>query len=105
MPSRFWHRHSCMPQTPQPAPSSDSTSAAPDLAALLADDTEPDVRVPLAIEDWLSVILLGLLAVLTLLNVLVRYFSNQSFAWTEEISIFLMIIMTLVASSAAVARN
>src|SRR5690606_20444256 len=55
--------------------------------------------------DWLSVILLALLALLTLANVLVRYFSNQSFAWTEEISIFLMIIMTLVASSAAVARN
>lgn len=94
-----------MPQTPQPPASSDQTPSIPDLTALLADDTEPDVRVPLAIEDWLSVILLALLAVLTMANVLVRYFSDHSFAWTEEISIFLMIVMTMVASSAAVARN
>lgn len=63
------------------------------------------MRVPLAIEDWISVVLLALLAILTMANVLVRYFSNQSFAWTEEISIFLMIVLTMVASSAAVARN
>ncbi|MBE0585266.1 MAG: TRAP transporter small permease, partial [Desulfofustis sp.] len=37
--------------------------------------------------------------------VLVRYFTNRSFAWTEEISIFLMIVLALVAGSAAVARN
>lgn len=72
---------------------------------MLATEPEPEVRVPLAIEDWISVILLALLAVLTMANVLVRYFSNQSFAWTEEISIFLMVVLTLVASSAAVARN
>lgn len=94
-----------MPQTPRSHASSDPTPSIPDLTELLANDTEPDVRVPLAIEDWLSVILLALLALLTLANVLVRYFSDQSFAWTEEISIFLMIIMTMVASSAAVARN
>jgi TRAP-type C4-dicarboxylate transport system permease small subunit len=94
-----------MPRTPHASASPDPTPSTPDLTALLADDAEPDVRVPLAIEDWLSVILLALLAVLTLANVLVRYFSNQSFAWTEEISIFLMIVMTMVASSAAVARN
>jgi len=35
----------------------------------------------------------------------VRYFTNQSFAWTEEFSVFLMIVLSLVAGSAAVARN
>ncbi|GAA5235390.1 TRAP transporter small permease [Verticiella sediminum] len=93
-----------------PHPSDKAAAANPGLAeadvpALLAQDEEPQVRVPLAIEDWLSAGLLGLLAVMTMANVLVRYFTSQSFAWTEEISIVLMIVMTLVASSAAVARN
>ena len=74
---------------------------------MLPEPGAPDepVRVPLAIEDWLTVIVMALLALITFANVLVRYFTNQSFAWTEEISIFLMIVLALVAGSAAVARN
>ena len=62
-------------------------------------------RVPLAIEDWLTVIIMAALALITFVNVVVRYFTDASFAWTEEVSIFLMIVLTLVASSAAVARG
>ena len=71
------------------------------------DPAAPDARVfvPLKIEDWLTVIVMGLLALITFANVVVRYFTNQSFAWTEEFSIFLMIVLALVAGSAAVARN
>lgn len=90
------------PRNPEPGGASLSEA---DLASLLVTEPEPEVRVPLAIEDWISVLLLGLLAILTMANVLVRYFTDQSFAWTEEISIFLMVIMTMAASSAAVARN
>ncbi len=61
--------------------------------------------VPLKIEDWLTVIVMGLLATITFANVLVRYFTSQSFAWTEEFSVFLMIVLALVAGSASVARN
>ena len=65
----------------------------------------PDAtRVPLAIEDVLSAGIMALLALITFANVLVRYFSNQSFAWTEEISVFLMIVLALVAGSGAFAR-
>lgn len=59
----------------------------------------------LRIEDWLTVIIMALLALITFANVLVRYFTDASFAWTEEISIFLMIVLALVAGSAAVARD
>ena len=45
------------------------------------------------------------LALITFANVLVRYFTNSSFAWTEEISVFLMIALALIAGSAAVARD
>jgi TRAP-type C4-dicarboxylate transport system permease small subunit len=61
--------------------------------------------IPLKIEDWLTVIVMGLLALITFGNVLVRYFTSQSFAWTEEFSVFLMIVLALVAGSASVARN
>jgi TRAP-type C4-dicarboxylate transport system permease small subunit len=70
----------------------------------LAEHDEKTV-VPLAIEDWLTVIVMAALALITFANVLVRYFTSQSFAWTEEISIFLMIVLSLVAGSASVARN
>jgi hypothetical protein len=36
---------------------------------------------------------MGLLALITFANVLVRYFTSQSFAWTEEFSVFLMIVL------------
>ncbi|RYY91507.1 MAG: TRAP transporter small permease, partial [Comamonadaceae bacterium] len=73
----------------------------------LPTDAEHDEAtvVPLAIEDWLTVIIMALLALITFANVLVRYFTSQSFAWTEELSVFLMIALSLVAGSAAVARN
>ena len=67
--------------------------------------TDEATRVPLAIEDWLTVIVMALLALITFANVIVRYFTSQSFAWTEELSVFLMIVLSLVAGSAAVARN
>ena len=65
-------------------------------------DTEPR---SLRLEDWLTVLVMATLALITFANVLTRYFTDSSFAWTEEISIFLMIVLALVGGSAAVARN
>ena len=48
---------------------------------------------------------MALLALITFANVLVRYFTDASFAWTEEISVFLMIVLAMVGGSAAVARD
>lgn len=76
----------------------------PEALPPLHDIDEP-VRVPLKIEDWLTVIVMGALALITFANVIARYFTNQSFAWTEEFSVFLMIVLALVGSSAAVARD
>ena len=50
-----------------------------------ADET---VKVTLKIEDWLTVIVMGCLALITFANVLAPYYTDQSFAWTEEFSIF-----------------
>jgi TRAP-type C4-dicarboxylate transport system permease small subunit len=84
-------------------PDSPANAAAPGSADLAPSADDPGV--PLALEDWLTVIIMGLLALITFANVLVRYFTNASFAWTEEVSVFLMIVLTMVAASAAVARN
>ena len=59
----------------------------------------------LALEDWLVVLIMAALALITFANVLLRYFTDTSFAWTEEISIFLMIVLAMVGGSAAVARD
>ena len=69
------------------------------------EPTEPAPRVPLALEDVITAAVMAALALITFTNVLVRYFTSHSFAWTEEVSVALMIVLALVASSAAVARN
>lgn len=66
---------------------------------------EPAPRVPLKIEDLLGALAMAALCVITFVNVVVRYLTDGSFAWTEEISIFLMMAMSLVAGAAAVARD
>jgi TRAP-type C4-dicarboxylate transport system permease small subunit len=48
---------------------------------------------------------MALMAIITFANVAVRYLTNESFAWSEEFSISLMVILTLVAGSAAVVRD
>ena len=56
-------------------------------------------------EEALSVACLALLVLITLLNVVTRYFPDASYAWTEEISVFLMVVMTLSGASAASGRD
>ena len=73
----------------------------------IADTALPATDEPrsLRIEDWLTVLVMAALALITFVNVLTRYFTNSSFAWTEELSVFLMIVLALVGGSAAVARD
>ena len=81
-----------------------SSDLRPEAARPDAASTHNEPR-SLRIEDWLTVLIMGALALITFVNVLVRYFTNSSFAWTEEFSVFLMIVLALVAGSAAVARD
>ena len=81
------------------SPSSEKTTTPPQ------ESQQPHVKVPLKIEDWLSVLVLAALALITFANVIVRYLSNSSFAWTEEISIFLLIVLTMTAGSTAFVRR
>lgn len=62
-------------------------------------------RFPVALEEGLAVACMVLLVLITLGNVITRYVVDESFAWTEEISVFLMVVMTLAGTSAAAARD
>ena len=94
-----------MPPSPESSPLLDAASPAPEPSPPTSAASEEPTRVPLAIEDWLTVLVMAALALITFANVLVRYFTDSSFAWTEEFSVFLMIVLSLVGGSAAVARD
>jgi len=64
---------------------STTPSPGPDPAAPAADTPDPDEPRSLRIEDWLTVIVMALLALITFANVLVRYFTSSSFAWKKSL--------------------
>ena len=60
---------------------------------------------PVRFEEVLGVACMVVLVLLTLGNVVTRYLTDQSFAWTEEISIFLIVVMTLAGAASIAARD
>jgi TRAP-type C4-dicarboxylate transport system permease small subunit len=69
------------------------------------DHNEAPPRIPVQIEEFCAALAMATICCITFANVLVRYFTNVSFAFTEEFSIFLMVVLTLFGASAAFARN
>jgi TRAP-type transport system small permease protein len=65
----------------------------------------PKTRVPLKIEENLAGVAIGLLGLITFANVVVRYLTNFSFAFTEEFSIFLMILVAFLGGSSVMAKG
>jgi len=57
------------------------------------------------IEERLGVACMVVLTVLTLGNVVTRYLTDESFAWTEEISVFLLVVMTLAGAASIAGRD
>ncbi|HEY8605878.1 MAG TPA: TRAP transporter small permease [Noviherbaspirillum sp.] len=66
---------------------------------------EAPPRIPVKIEEALAALAMALICCITFANVIVRYFTDASFAFTEEFSIFLMVVLTLFGASAAFVRN
>jgi TRAP-type transport system small permease protein len=60
---------------------------------------------PLHPEQWIGALTMALLVLITGANVVVRYLTDRSFAWTEEISVFLLIVLTLAGSAWAATRD
>lgn len=70
-----------------------------------AADPPPAPRVPLKVEEAGAAIAMALICAISLGNVVVRYLTNASFAFTEEFSVFLLVVMTLLGASVAFARH
>ena len=66
---------------------------------------EKPPRVPEGIEKAIAAAIMAALLVITFANVVVRWATNISFAFTEEYSVALMVALGLVGSSAAFAGN
>ena len=69
------------------------------------NSSRPKTRIPLMIEENLAGIAIALLGIITFANVVVRYLTNFSFAFTEEFSVFLMVFMALIGGSSVMAKQ
>jgi TRAP-type C4-dicarboxylate transport system permease small subunit len=56
-------------------------------------------------EDWIAALGMAALCVITMMNVVVRYLSDESIAWTEELSVFLLVLTTMAGTAAAALRD
>ena len=63
------------------------------------------MKTPVRFEEALGVACMAVLVAITLGNVVTRYLTDESFAWTEEISIFLLVVMTLAGAASIAARD
>lgn len=65
----------------------------------------PQPKVPLKIEEAGAALAMALICAISLANVVVRYLTNASFAFTEEFSVFLLVVMTLLGAAVGFARH
>ncbi len=82
------------PDDPGPDPVPDGTGHGADHA-----------RVPVRIEEALGAAAMAAICLISFANVVVRYATDISFAFTEELSVFLLVFMTFVGASLAFAGN
>ncbi|QGZ31593.1 TRAP transporter small permease [Stutzerimonas stutzeri] len=57
------------------------------------------------LERVLATLALVIISLISVANVVVRYFTNASFAFTEELSVFLLVILTFAGASVAMRSN
>jgi TRAP-type C4-dicarboxylate transport system permease small subunit len=57
------------------------------------------------VEEAVGAAVMAVICLISFANVVVRYATNASFAFTEEYSVFLLVIMTFVGSSLAFATD
>jgi TRAP-type C4-dicarboxylate transport system permease small subunit len=70
-----------------------------------AAQPEPRTRLPLTFERVLLALAMGAMALITAANVAARYLTDVSLAVTEEYSVVLMVIVTLVGAALATAAG
>lgn len=68
-----------------------------------ATPPDPKTRIPLTLERVLLAAAMGAMALITAANVVTRYLSNISLAFTEEYSVALMVVVAMVGTALATA--
>lgn len=68
------------------------------------DRTEEPRRAP-RIDEILGAVAMAIICLISFANVVVRYATDISFAFTEEYSVFLLVFMTLIGSALAFATD
>ncbi len=61
----------------------------------------PDAR----LERWLGSLALAIISLISLGNVITRYVTGGSLAFTEEFSVFLLVVLTFAGAAVALRRN
>jgi TRAP-type C4-dicarboxylate transport system permease small subunit len=69
----------------------------------LAPQPQPRTWLPLKVEEVAVAAGMAAIAIITAINVAVRYLTNMSFAFTEEYSVVLMVVVTILGTSLAMA--
>lgn len=77
-------------------------SAEPDPTA---ERINPPTRISLRVEEVLIAAAMAAMVAITSANVVTRYLTNVSFAFTEEYSVALMVIVTLLGTALATATG
>lgn len=65
----------------------------------------PETAVPITLERAIAALSMAALCLITFANVVARYLTDVSLAFTEEYSIFLLVVMTLTGSAVAAAAD
>jgi len=67
--------------------------------------TDPKTRVPLKVEEVLVAATMAAIALITAANVVTRYLTDISLAFTEEYSVVLMVVVALLGTAVATASG
>jgi TRAP-type C4-dicarboxylate transport system permease small subunit len=62
-------------------------------------------RLSVKFEEAVAAGAMALVCLITFANVVVRYLTDASFAFTEEFSVFLLVVLTLAGAAGAFVRN
>ncbi|MBS7706170.1 TRAP transporter small permease [Chelatococcus asaccharovorans] len=73
--------------------------------AVQHQDAPRRLWLPVSVEEATAAALMAILAVITLLNVVTRYLTNISFAFTEEYSVVLLFILVFVGVSSGIVKK
>ena len=77
----------------------------PSEGAVIRVSEEPEPEIGHHVEDWLGFAIFWAMAVIVFLQFFTRYVMNDSFAWTEEIARYLLMIVTFVGAATAFRRG